>query len=178
MSQKPKVEVKEEEPASSVPKSGTSTQIVSSVPGQEVPASGTKVPEPATNEDSAATDEQSEDSNTDSNDNSSISSNSSSSSSSSDDSSVYSSPDTYQVNIWEWKSKYTRATKAAKYIEEGNMKPYYLFLNQCSPGMLSKIKSTVEFEEFEMKQDGIGLLGLIREVICGVESISRAPGHS
>ena len=35
--------------------------------------------------------------------------------------------------------------------------------------MLTEIKSMVEFEEFEMKQDGIGLLGLIREVMCGVE---------
>ena len=59
------------------------------------------------------------------------------------------------------------------------MKLYCLFLNQCSPGMLTEIKSTVGFEEFEMKQDGIGLLGLIREVMCGVEKKSNtfvAPG--
>ena len=49
------------------------------------------------------------------------------------------------------------------------MKLFYLFLNQCSPPMITELKSTDEFEGFETKQDGIGLLGLIREVMCGVE---------
>ena len=101
-------------------------------------------------------------------DNDSIS-DSSSETSSSDENSVYSSPDTFQSDLFEWKSKYTEATQKAKHIEEGNMKLYYLFLNQCSPGMHTEIKSTDEFKEFEMKQDGIGLLGLIREVMCWVE---------
>ena len=38
-----------------------------------------------------------------------------------------------------------------------------------SPPTITEFKSTAKFEDFETKQDGIGLLGLIREVMHGVE---------
>ena len=49
------------------------------------------------------------------------------------------------------------------------MKLYYLFLNQCSPPMITELKSMEKFKDFETKQDGIGLLGLIRGSMCGVK---------
>jgi hypothetical protein len=100
---------------------------------------------------------------------SSSDSSNSDSSSSIDESSVYDGPDTYTSDIYVWRSDYAEAKKNKRHIEEGNMKLYYLFLNQCSPPMVTELKSTDEFEDYETNQDGIGLLGLIREVMCGVE---------
>ena len=56
------------------------------------------------------------------------------------------------------------------------MKLFYLFLNQYSPPMIAELKSTDKFEDFEKKQDGIGLLGFIRKVMCEVKSIYRTLG--
>ena len=75
----------------------------------------------------------------------------------------------YASDLFEWKSKYTDATKKGKHVKEDNMELYYLFLNQYSPPMIIELKSTGKFRDFETKQDGIRLLELIQEVMCGVE---------
>ena len=49
------------------------------------------------------------------------------------------------------------------------MKLFYLFTAQCSPQMTTELKSTDEFKDSETKQDDIGLLGLIQEIMCGVK---------
>ena len=146
-------------PVTSVPKTVTTSDIVAAepvTPGQEEPED--------TRSEVTGDSKKRQDpdgSNASNDDDRSAFNSNDSSSSSIDERSVYSSPDTFQADRLEWKSKYTEATKKANHIEEGNMKLYYLFLNQCSPGMHTKIKSTDEFEEFEIKQDSIGLLGLI-----------------
>ena len=53
------------------------------------------------------------------------------------------------------------------------MELFYLFLNQCSPPIITELKSTAESEIFETKQDGIGLLGLIQEVMRGRKALAE-----
>ena len=83
---------------------------------------------------------------------SSCSSNGSSSSSnnnSNNKSSLYSIPDTYKADLYEWGNNFTEKSKQKKHIREGNMKLFYLFMNQCPPQMITELKSTDEFEDFE-----------------------------
>ena len=62
------------------------------------------------------------------------------------ESSVFSSPDMFASDIYVWRSKYAEATKNKKHVEEDSMKLFYLFLNQCSPLMITELKSTAEFK--------------------------------
>ena len=45
------------------------------------------------------------------------------------------------------------------------------FQDQISPQLLTKVQGSRKYEQTESKQDGTGILGLIREVMCRVENI-------
>ena len=90
-------------------------------------------------------------------------------SSSSNEISLYSIPDIYKADLSEWKKNFTEKSKQKKHITEGNMELFCLFVNQCSLQMITELKSTDKFKGFETNQDGIGLLGLIRVIVCSVK---------
>ena len=51
--------------------------------------------------------------------------------------------------VFEWKLDYAEKKKMKKHIEDGNMKPFYLFTARCSLQMFTEIKSLNEFEDLE-----------------------------
>ena len=54
-------------------------------------------------------------------------------------------------------------------IKEDNKKLLFLLQDQSSPQILVKVQRSSEYNQTGTNQDGIKLLGLIREVMCGVK---------
>ena len=77
--------------------------------------------------------------------------------------------DTYNADFYKQKSEYADKNKTKRRVKDGNMKLFYLFTTQCSLQMITELKSTEKIEDLEMKQDCIGILGLIWEVMCAIE---------
>ena len=54
-------------------------------------------------------------------------------------------------------------------LDEANNKLYYMLREQCSLAMITKIEGSKGLKSAQETLDGIGLLVLIRAIMCGVE---------
>ena len=75
----------------------------------------------------------------------------------------------YEVMLYSWKAGITVANVKKKNAKDGSKKFFSVFQDQSSLRLTTNVEGSSSFKEIEAKQNGIGLLGLIQEVMCGVE---------
>ena len=69
----------------------------------------------------------------------------------------------------EWKEVCKSIIRSNIAVAEDNHKLYSLLLEQCSRALRSKLEGSTGYKKVESDQDGIALVDMIRQIMCGAQ---------
>ena len=77
--------------------------------------------------------------------------------------------DEYENQVMLCKENVKIQIERKRNVSKGNQKLYTILIDQSLPLMRSKLEVTTGHEQVEADQDGITLLAMIKNIVCGVE---------
>jgi hypothetical protein len=80
-----------------------------------------------------------------------------------------------EMEIYQWKQKYTKASDKKDKYEENMTKAYIIIYHQCSPHLKNDLEASDAFTKICQDQDVIGLLKLIQGLCCSYSAKTQGP---